>query len=386
MAVASQKIGHVRRRLIEINKNKIQSPEIYIRAGLRLKDALTFSQRNNILQKNVEQLILDDMKFISEEFFKVFSDPKDESSVSYFIYAITMSKHVHRKDWDSIVFSCRIRQIKVILESIEKLLQNEEPDFKFALSILGELSFPMLEENRLIQSVVESEQFSKVKEMAEAFAKLANGLKFISKAEYVMDDKNAATEDKTDRSLLALDFLHQARNLTKDGDLMIFCKTKVLEGKLFLDYLFNKNKAKDCFKKVIDISLSQQNTNTIWYKEANVQYRKIKEEEDIINEPSKDRTTLLKELETELMQLQEARKLSHEQFLELLFSKFPPVHKKDYKKPEKSESFNLKKIYLKVSGLYHPDKVDTRKHGEKYKVRCEEIFKIVNDRYTRLLK
>ena len=56
------------------------------------------------------------------------------------------------------------------------------------------------------------------------------------------------------------------------------------------------------------------------------------------------------------------------------------------KKPDvQSQNFAaLKRAYAKMSGYYHPDKVDTSVHGEKHKVLCEEIAKRVNSRYAQL--
>ena len=94
----------------------------------------------------------------------------------------------------------------------------------------------------------------------------------------------------------------------------------------------------------------------------------------------------MKELESELKVLDSAERLNDEDFINFLFSKFPPKHHSNPKKPEvQSQNFaTLKRGYAKLSGYYHPDKVDTSVHGEKHKVICEEIAKRVNSRYAQL--
>ena len=94
----------------------------------------------------------------------------------------------------------------------------------------------------------------------------------------------------------------------------------------------------------------------------------------------------MKELESELKELDAAERLNNEDFIDFLFSKFPPKHHSNPKKPEvRSQNLAaLKKAYCKMSGYYHPDKVDASIHGEKHKVLCEEIAKRVNSRYAEL--
>ena len=165
-----------------------------------------------------------------------------------------------------------------------------------------------------------------------------------------------------------------------------FCKAKLYEAKLFLDLFFNKDKAKACLKEVIDISLSERYTDTLWFKEASALFQKIKEEEQTSETPSEDKVDYMKELESEVKELDGAEHLNNEDFINFLFSKFPPKHHSNPKKPDvQSQNFSaLKRAFAKLSGYYHPDKVDASVHGEKYKVLCEEIAKRVNSRYTQL--
>ena len=384
MVIANQKIGHTCRKLIEIRKDKRQTPDIYIRAATRLTDAILLGQRNKVLSKDTEETIVKDMKFISVEFFQAVAEMQetDISTVCHFMSVFSMGKDVDIKNWNRIVFDCCIRQIEMFLIKIQKNLQDE--DFKSALFIISELTFPKEEAARVLDTDEESEQLFEVKKELDSYANVANGQKNINMAEEIMTDANEVTEGNLDRTFIALDLLHEAKDLTRYEDLKIFCQAKVYEGKLFLEMLLNKTKAKACFKEVVDISLSQGYTNTIWYREANVLYQNLRKEEVAAMEPSKEKPTMTTELESELSQLEAKSSASHEEFLNFVFSTFPPVHIQNWKKPEVNETSKLKKVYVRVSAYYHPDKVDERIHGEKYKVLCGEIAKRVNNRYGRM--
>ena len=212
---------------------------------------------------------------------------------------------------------------------------------------------------------------------------LANGLKLIHLSEETVKQ---CEDNSVERAFVALDQLSEARKLTKQVDMKIFCKAKLYEGKLLLNLFINKEKAKSCFKEVMNISLSERYTNTLWYKEASTLFQQIKKTEDVPPTPSERRNTCLKELEPQIKELNAADSLDDESFINFLFKKFPPKHLPNPKKPElgSQNSSALKKAFGKLSGYYHPDKVDTSIHGEKHKVLCEEIGKIVNSRYARL--
>ena len=132
---------------------------------------------------------------------------------------------------------------------------------------------------------------------------------------------------------------------------------------LLLNLFFNKDKAKACLKEIMDISLSERYTDTLWFKEASALFQKIKKEEETPESATEVKGDCIKELESELKLLDSAERLNDVQ----------------------SQNFaTLKRGYAKLSGYYHPDKVDTSVHGEKHKVLCEEIAKRVNSRYAQL--
>ena len=275
MVMASQRMGHTLSKLIMMTQDKTTTADRCIRAAFRLADAMNFGKRNRVLGNETEQSIIKDMQFVADEFFKALAESDEEGKavdVSNFMHAFTISKAVKSKPWDRIRFSCCVRQIELYLENIEAALQTE--DFKSALFILSELAYPREEALRVMDSDTESEQLFEVKKEEDAASRLANGLKFISQAEETMDKAGDASGDGVDRALLVLDLLSQAKDLTKHHDMKVFCKAKVYEGKVFHKLLMNKARAKACFKEVLDISLSQQYTNTIWYKDS--ERRKLK--------------------------------------------------------------------------------------------------------------
>ena len=107
----------------------------------------------------------------------------------------------------------------------------------------------------------------------------------------------------------------------------------------------------------------------------------------------------IKEVDAAAEKKYAAAEFDYKGFINFLFERFPPSqHFASAKKPEVgkgSDKSVLKKAYAKLSGYYHPDKVNTsRKYkildeevqGEKYKVLCEEIAKRVNNKYAELKK
>ena len=124
----------------------------------------------------------------------------------------------------------------------------------------------------------------------------------------------------------------------------------------------------------------------MWFKEASALLEEIKRGEETPGRPSEEKEDYIKDLQSEMKELGAAKCLSNEEFIDFLFSKFPPKHHSNPKKPEvQSHSPSLlKRAFAKLLGYYHPDKVDTSIHGEKYKVLCEEIAKRVSARYAQL--
>ena len=101
----------------------------------------------------------------------------------------------------------------------------------------------------------------------------------------------------------------------------------------------NTEKAKNCFKEVIDIALSQSYTNTVWYHEALDLFQQIKREEEKKNShPQKNKEVYLRELEKEITMLKKTEEMSNEKFVPFLSKNFPPKHKVGVKEPLVSQT------------------------------------------------
>ena len=108
--------------------------------------------------------------------------------------------------------------------------------------------------------------------------------------------------------------------------------------------------------------------------------KKMKEEEESNLKKSR-REVEEEQLEEKSKQLEA---LANGDFVEVLLKTFPPVHLA----AGKWENLNLKegrmeRLLRKVISLYHPDKVDRVKHGEKYYVLCERITAQLNVKYSK---
>ena len=143
----------------------------------------------------------------------------------------------------------------------------------------------------------------------ESCTNLANGLKLIHLSEETVKQ---CEDNSVERAFVALDQLSEARKLTKQVDMKIFCKAKLYEGKLLLNLFINKEKAKSCFKEVMNISLSERYTNTLWYKEASTLIKKTKE---VAQTASEKRNTCLRELGPRIKELDAAKSLDDESFI-----------------------------------------------------------------------
>ena len=193
-----------------------------------------------------------------------------------------------------------------------------------------------------------------------------------------------------DTAFHLIDNIKQAKKNAKNN-MKLFCKCKLMEGKVYQNLLFSDNKARNCYREVMDIALAQGYVLERWFTEAQDLYRqlriKLNQEDD--EKVQSSRSQVMEELQPELKKLEEAKNLMLDEFVEFLFENFPPKHKKNAKKPKVEDlhdNAKKKKVYITLCSYYHPDKVDSTKFGMKYKVLCEEIAKVVNERYGTSVK
>ena len=89
------------------------------------------------------------------------------------------------------------------------------------------------------------------------------------------------------------------------------------------------------------------------------------------------------------LQLAEFSKKDDRGLVKALFETFPPKHRTEESwrnlLPEEKEDGDIgwKNLFKKLVVIYHPDRVDKAKLGEKYHVLCEEITSELNKRYSK---
>ena len=384
MVAASQKMGHVRRILVEEETDPVENVDLCIYAAMRLDCAMELGERRNVLTKEQREALVDDIQFLSTEFFTEVSDLNEKEmrvAIEWFMYAISNSPFIKDVSWSRVMLQCYTSHINQYLAFIRKSLAKE--DFKEALLDLGKLTLSKEEALRLAETEADNETLDRLMTELRSCTNLANSLKHIHLSEETMQ---RGEDNSVERAFLALDLLSEAKQLAKQIDMKVFSKALLYEGKLLLTLFVDKERAKSCFKEVIDISLTEKYTNTLWYKEASALFQQIKKAEEAPQNLGEMKNNLLKELEPEIKQLDAAGSLDNKAFINFLFDKFPPKHHSNPKKPTlgNQDASALKRAMGKLSGYYHPDKVDTSVHGDKFKVLCEEIAKRVNSRYARL--
>ena len=90
----------------------------------------------------------------------------------------------------------------------------------------------------------------------------------------------------------------------------------------------------------------------------------------------------------EIAELELVSKKGHVAFLMHLYTKWPPKNRNNVftllDENEKIDNNSLKKLYKKARLHYHSDKVEVTVHGEKWKVFCEEVSVLLNEKANSL--
>ena len=118
-------------------------------------------------------------------------------------------------------------------------------------------------------------------------------------------------------------------------------------------------------------------------REVKPKVEKVKKKEEESNLKNK-RDVEAEQLAKQSKQLEALAMMENEDFAEAILKTFPPVHLPS----AKWDTLDLKDIKMesllkKLVSLYHPDKVDKVKNGEKYYVLCEMITAQLNVRYSK---
>ena len=384
MVTALQRMGYVRRLEVEQGRNKKNDADMCKDGAIRIAFSLETGVRRQLLNKTQREELARDLSFLSTKFFEAIAESsltERQNKSKNFMDAISISEPIEDISWNKVIFNCHISHLKLYHVAIKEKLERE--DFKEALNDIGELRRSQEEASRLAFTKAEKKNLRGLLQDLEDCNKLGMGLMLIHQADETMKQDQ---DNSVERAFVALDLISEAKNLTKQVDMKYFCKAKLYEGQLLLNLFLNKDKAKACLKDVIDISVSERYTDSLWFKEASALFQKIKKEEETPENANEEKEDCMKDLQSEIKELDAAERFSDGDFINFLFSKFPPKHHSNPKKPDvQNQNFaTLKRAFAKLSGYYHPDKVDTSIHGEKHKVLCEEIAKRVNARYAQL--
>lgn len=119
---------------------------------------------------------------------------------------------------------------------------------------------------------------------------------------------------------------------------------------------------------------------TEWYKECATGLAEIQKDSVLEEEKRKDeeRQKIIKLLKKELEELNQHTQDSNK-LLKFVYKRFPP------KNPEHvlAEGYEnkMKKSLCKAIQHYHPDKINVKEYGIKWKVLCEEITKRLTNKY-----
>ena len=130
-------------------------------------------------------------------------------------------------------------------------------------------------------------------------------------------------------------------------------------------------------KETIDLSSDDEVTNL----SSDDEVTNLNSDDEIISLDSDDDDE--GQLEEKLKQIENIAKKESGNFVEVLFKTFPPIHQHVGKRMNLLHLKTTKKIQLrKLISLYHPDKIDKAKHGDKYYNSCEKITAKLNVMYS----
>ena len=228
------------------------------------------------------------------------------------------------------------------------------------------------------------------RQLAEALQHLANGdtelASTLATHENLQLDLIFAVEDK----------FKYALGLARGEDIEIVCMANTKLAKLYLKVYtdgIHRTKARETLNDVMNFSevINRNLYETDWYKEAATMLRELQEQEQAKedSEWQNRRKAALAELTEELKQLAEFSKKNDRGLVKALFETFPPKHRADeswrHLLPEEDKEdgeIGWKNLFRRLVVIYHPDRVDKVKLGEKYHVLCEEITAELNRRYS----
>ena len=279
------------------------------------------------------------------------------------------------------------KDFKTAVRLLEDVRQFGVEDVK---ALLKSLSWGPLTENISSDLRVLEADSVQHRQLAEALQQLANGdtelASTLATHENLQLDLVFAVEDK----------FKYALGLARGVDIEIVCMANTKLAKLYLKVYtdgIHRTKARETLNDVMNFSevIGRNLYETDWYKEAATMLRELQEQEQAKedSEWQNRRKAALEQLTEELKKLAEFSKKNDRGLVEALFDTFPPEHRADESwrnllpdKDKEDGEIGWKNLFRKLVVIYHPDRVDKAKLGEKYHVICEEITAELNRRYS----
>ena len=286
---------------------------------------------------------------------------------------------------------------------IQAAVAVADKDFKTAIRLLEEVRQFGVEEVKALmarEDKDEHEAFFKDLNLLEADSRLnrqlAEALQLVTNGDAELASTLANHENlQLDLIFGVEDKYKYALVLARGEDIEIVCLTYTKLARLYLKVYtdgIHRTKARETLNDVMNFSkvIGRNLYQTDWYREAASMLREVQEAEQAKedNEWQNRRKVALGKLSKELKLLAEFSKKNDRGLVEALFTTFPPKHRADegWKKllPEDlgDEDVGWKNLFRKMVIIYHPDRVDKAKLGEKYHVLCEEITTELNRRYS----
>lgn len=195
----------------------------------------------------------------------------------------------------------------------------------------------------------------------------------------------AVSKDKMNMDLvcLCLDFYRQAALSTRERDLENEAIATSRMGKMLSEYFRNNDKAAQYHYQAVRLAslvMSPRITGADWYFYS---LRKIEEHQAKVvqveeMEHEKEREPVKIKITGKLKKIQIEGRKDAESFLRYIYQEHPNADPR--KQP--GEMFNSKigkQTLKKAMSHYHPDV--NGKYGKEWQVLCEEIFKVLNNKY-----
>ena len=203
-------------------------------------------------------------------------------------------------------------------------------------------------------------------------------------------------EEELDMTLVfeVIDWYKQAVVLAREIEIEQEAIAESRLGVVYDKVLKLTHRAKDYFNHTLQLAESMKPrifTSDDWYKVCVSTLRRYQEEirQREEDEKSKVRAKYLDELKEELADIKK-HDTSATALIKHVYTSYPPKSS-SWEKPSDDEiskwdslergTKEYKKFLLKALAVFHPDKVDDKEHGMKWKVLSEEITKMITNYY-----